>query len=114
MASLIPQAHAVDIGDAFTLGEGGNKISTLTSLSALIAPLIQNMFVLAGIIFLILLVFGGVTYIMNAGSGNQEAVEKGKNALTWAIFGFIIIFAAYWTVQTVELITGVQIFNSGL
>ena len=51
---------------------------------------------------------------MNAGSADKEGMEKGKNALTAAIAGFIIIFAAYWIVQIVQFVAGVDIFNTNL
>ncbi len=115
MFNLIPKVYAVEIRNAFTLGEGGSGIdSVFPNLSAFISPLISDAFVLAGVILLILLIFGGVTYIINAGSGDKEGVEKGKNALTMAILGFIIIFAAYWIVQIIQYITGTEIFNSPL
>ena len=112
MFNLIPQVHAVDIGKEFTLGEKGDSINNFDTLSKFISPLIQNVFVLAGVILVILLIFGGVTYIINAGSGDKEGMEKGQNALTSALLGFIIIFVAYWLVQIIQYITGTHIFDS--
>ncbi|MCL5675952.1 MAG: hypothetical protein M1120_02395 [Patescibacteria group bacterium] len=116
MFTLIPKAYAqVDIGTSYKLGEGGPGINTVFyGLAQLVSPLIKNVFILAGIVLLILLIFGGVTYIINAGSGDKEGMEKGQNALTSAILGFIIIFAAYWLVQIAAYVTGIHIFDSGL
>lgn len=115
MINFIPKVYAVDIESNFWLGEGaGHQTLSGKTLSSFIGPLIQDIFVLAGVILLILLIFGGVTFIMNAGSGDKEGMEKGKNALTMAILGFIIIFAAYWLVQIVQYITGIEIFTTKL
>lgn len=114
MFNLVPKAYAVDIGTEFKLGDTGNSINSLSSLSVLISPFIQNAFVFGGVLFFIILVIGSIVYIMNAGSGDQQQLEKGKNALTAAVLGLIMVFAAYWIVQIVEFVTGVEIFNSGL
>ncbi len=117
MMSLIPTVRAdfpIEIGEAFHLGQTGNAIKTYGTLSTFLSPIVKDTFVLAGVIFVALLVFGGVTYIMNAGSADKEGMEKGKNALTAAIAGFIIIFAAYWIVQIVQFVAGVDIFNTNL
>lgn len=113
MFDLIPKIYAVNIEDEFKLGENGPTLAG-KSLASFISPLIQDVFVLAGVVLVLLLIFGGVTYIMNAGSGDKEGMEKGKNALTSALLGFIIIFVAYWIVQIIGYITGVNIFNSTL
>jgi len=47
-------------------------------------------------------------------SGDEKEAEQGKNAITAAVIGFVIIFAAYWIVQIIEFITGVNIFNPGI
>ncbi|MBI3385034.1 hypothetical protein HY030_02475 [Candidatus Gottesmanbacteria bacterium] len=115
MIHIIKQIYAVNIDNAFTLGERGNMVSrTFPTLSAFIFPLIKNAFVLAGIILILLLVFGGIMYLVNAGSGDKEGLEKSKNALTTSILGFIIIFAAFWIIQIIQFITKQDILNSNL
>jgi hypothetical protein len=51
--------------------------------------------------------------IMGAGQDNPEAAAKGKQAATSAVIGFIIIFAAYWIIQIIETVTGLNILNFG-
>jgi hypothetical protein len=55
---------------------------------------------------LFLLIFGGISIMMGAGSGNKDDVAKGKKAVTAAVAGFLIIFCAYWIIRIVEIITG--------
>lgn len=115
MINLIPKAYAIDIGQQFTLGNGLNPIANkIQSLSVLIVPLSQNLVILASIILFIISVVGGLKFIVGTGNGDKESMEKGKSALTAAIFGFIIIFAAYWIVKIIEFITGTNIFNTRL
>lgn len=103
----------IDIGQKFQISTAANKsVNSIGTLSEFVTPLLKNSFVLAGIILFILLVFGGITYIIN--SGNPEEMQKGQSALTSALLGFIIVFTAYWIVQIFQFITGVNIFNTTL
>ena len=86
----------------------GDVFSTPTSLLNVLVP---NLFILAGVIFLVLLIVGGLGIIS---SGSAQAVEKGQKQVTTAIVGFLIMFAAYWVVQIIEFLTGIKILNSGL
>ncbi|PWU23752.1 hypothetical protein C5B42_01855 [Candidatus Cerribacteria bacterium 'Amazon FNV 2010 28 9'] len=92
-----------------TVGGDVGKYNQVKDFLQLILP---NAFVLAGFILLLYLVFGGVMIISSA--GNPKATEKGTQAITGAILGFVVIFVAYWLVRLVELITGVPIFSSTL
>ncbi len=69
-------------------------------------------FIGSGLILLFLLIGGGFSII--ASGGNAKTVEQGKNQIAGAVIGFLLIFAAYWIIQIIQTITGVQIFNSGL
>jgi len=46
-----------------------------------------------GVIFLILIIFGGFTWMM--AGGNEDKVKKAKNLIGSAVIGLVIIFAAY-------------------
>jgi hypothetical protein len=47
-------------------------------------------------------------------SAGSEGKGKGKDAITNALVGFIIIFSAYWIIQAIEIITGIPIFGAYL
>jgi len=57
-----------------------------------------------------MLVIGGLGIIMGAGKNDPQQLGRGKAAATAALLGFIIIFTAFWIVQIIEYITGVDIF----
>ena len=104
----------VNIGDSLILNKSGDKLGTsYGTISPLINIIVKNSLVLAGIIFLALLVFGGIVFIASAGSGDQKQAEKGKKAITSAIIGFAIVFGAYLIIQLITAITGLEILNSG-
>lgn len=83
----------------------------LTDVSALVSRTIQLALAIAGIIFVFLLIAGGIGIIAGAGSNNPEGVEKGKKAVTSALIGFLVVFGAYWIVRVIELITGLTLVS---
>lgn len=86
---------------------------SITSISVLVSILLKNSLAVAGVICLVLLILGGFSFIVSAG-GDAKAKEKGKNTITSALTGLVLIVAAYWIIQIIEIITGIKIFNSGL
>jgi len=103
----------VNIGKAFLFGTLGVS-DVFTSLSTVINILLPNIFILTGQIFLILLIFAGVSVILSAGSGNPEGAKKAKATATSAALGLFLVIAAYWLIQIIEFVTGIQIFNPNL
>lgn len=77
----------------------------------LVSVVVRNAFVLAGIMSFLLLVFGGFSVIMGAGAGDTKQLEKGKQTITGAVTGLIIVVTSYWIVQIIEKITGVPIIT---
>lgn len=61
---------------------------------------------IAGIGLLLMIVASGITLMTSV--GDPKKAEGGKQRLTYAIVGFIIIFTAYWLVQILGRIFGVQ------
>lgn len=47
-------------------------------------------------------------------SGDTHQAEEGKKIVTSAIMGLAVLFASYWIIQIVQVVTGVQILNSTL
>lgn len=100
---------AVNIGEEF-----GSPFGREYGLADLVSIILSNALVVAGIILLFLLIFGGISMIVGAGQDNPEQAAKGRQAATSAVIGFIIIFAAYWIIQIIETITGLQILKPGI
>lgn len=101
----------INISDFFT------PATTFKTLGDLVNVLSKNVTVLAGVLLFVLLIFGGLQFIVSSGSGDEQGMNKGKNAITAAIIGFILIFAAYWIVQIIGYIRfGSQwnIFSPGI
>ena len=111
----------INIGNELILdpnnsGAGG-KIGTASQFSspgALISILLKNVYMVAGVLLLFLLIFGGISIIMSAGSGDAKKTAQGQKIVTNALIGFLIIFASYWIIQLIQFITGVKILNPSL
>ena len=103
-----PVYAQVDIKTSYSLA------GVFPDLGKLISVLLFNAYVLAGIIFFLLLLFGGFGVIMGAGNGNPEQTAKGGKAVAAALGGFLIIFLSYWIIRIIEVITGMNIFNPGI
>ena len=94
---------AVDIGDVFK--------SPFNTVGELISTLLPNVYILAGIILLFLLIGGGFGIIVSAGKGMKEGVARGSKAVTAALIGFLVIIASYWIIQIISTITGLNILE---
>lgn len=95
------QQLAVDIGAEF-----GSPFGQTKELGDLVSIVLQAAIIIAGVITLFLFIFGGYSIISGAGQKSPERAAKGRQAITWAVIGFVLIFAAYWIIQILEAITG--------
>lgn len=79
----------------------------------LITILVPNVLMLAGVIFFIMILVGGWGVISSAGE-EQSAQDKAKAkaALTYGAAGFLLIISAFFILQVVKFITGVDFINS--
>ncbi len=75
-----------------TAGEAKMKGSE-TDLPTIIGNAIGAVLSLVGVIFLVLMVYGGISWML--AGGNEEKVGKAKNLIINSIIGIVIIFAAY-------------------
>jgi hypothetical protein len=62
---------------------------------------------LAGLGLLLMLILGGYTFLTSA--GDAKKMEEGKQRLTFAVVGFLIVFGAYWVVQILGIMFGTSI-----
>lgn len=69
---------------------GANEPKTLP---AIVGDLIRVFIALLGLIFLLLVVYGGYLWLM--ARGNKEEVQKAKDTITRAVIGLLIVTSAY-------------------
>jgi len=110
MSLIHPTGYASAQIDISQLGPWKN----FQTIGDLINVLLPNILLIAGVSLFIIILVLGFRMVQSAGSGDAEGTAQGKQALTYAIGGFVLIFAAYLIIQAVEFITGVKIFNPTL
>lgn len=90
-------------------------IRTSVSLPTIVGNLVGAALALIGVIFMVLMIYGGFLW-MNA-RGNDQQVEKAKNLITAAVIGLVIIAGGYaitqFVVNNVLISTGVGGSSSG-
>lgn len=92
---------SVDIGKEF-----GSPLGQTKTVGDLVSVFLSASFAIAGLIILFLFILAGYSFITGAGSGDSKKIQEGKNAITSAIIGFVIIISAYWIIRIIETITG--------
>jgi len=86
------------------------ELSNRWSLPLIVQNVLRIVFVLAGVIAVVYLVWGGYQYIT---SGGGEGAENGKKTIVNAVIGLIIIIAAFAIVNFVwSWLTGTQLLNA--
>ena len=100
-----PVPLATTYGSPFGQSQGLGDLSTL---------FLQVAIVLAGVVFLFLIVGAGFKVISGAGNNDPKTAGQGKQALTYALIGFFIIFGAYWIIRIIELMVGNRFFTGGI
>jgi len=103
--SASPAYADINIGDVYPLATG-------RTLGDYITPLVRFAVVGAGVIAFLLFLGGGIAMI--AGAGNPQQQEKGQAALTAGVIGLALVVTAYWIVQIVQVLTGVNLLNPSL
>ncbi|MDD3532381.1 MAG: hypothetical protein PHW57_03590 [Candidatus Shapirobacteria bacterium] len=87
----------------------GSNLKNWDSISDIVSQALAYVFPIAGILVFIYLLYGGLNLMLAA--GNEEGIREGKAKITNALVGFLIIFAAYWVVQALEIALGVNLLN---
>ena len=110
-----PRREFFDMVDPLLVG-GGETIrdeaesayaSNLRSPGGVVSRALQFIFPLAGLILFLMLVWGG--FEMLIGAPTKKSMESGRNRVTAAIVGFLLLFSSYWIWQIIEIVFGVKI-----
>lgn len=104
-AACDPGDGGVDLGNCLQISSGIPIRAIFSSPAAMINLIVSNVFVLAGIVIFFLIIYAGFKFIQEGTKGKEEA----QKILTAAVTGAIVMFSAYWIVQIVQLLTGVNV-----
>ncbi|MDD4901604.1 MAG: hypothetical protein PHE24_00505 [Patescibacteria group bacterium] len=94
---LLSPVQAAGLGDAFSsssLGAAaGTGYDTKTTVYQIIGTVIQALLSLLGVIFISLIIYGGITWM--TAEGEETKIEKAQSILRSAIIGLVVVLAAY-------------------
>src|SRR3990167_3037259 len=84
---------------AKSAGPGFNKLCNLTFSGGVVGAFITIGFIIATLIALGFLIFGGIKWI--ASGGDKTAVEGARNTIVAALVGLVIVFLAYFIINII-------------
>ena len=100
-----PGAGGVPLGDCLKLSNSQPVQEVYTTPSFLVNLIVDNLFVVAGIIIFFMTLLAGFFFI----TGGKKGLDQAKQILLAVIIGFGLMFGAYWIVQIIQTITGADI-----
>ncbi len=84
--------NATDNPDAVSTATGG-----ASSLRQLVLTMVNYFLGFLGLVAVLMVIYGGVTYVTAA--GKDDAVEKGKKIIMYALVGLIIVLLSFVVVN---------------
>lgn len=104
---------ALEIGEQFWLRPGQGVETQFNTFGDLISVLLPNIYVIAGFVLLVVLILGGLDFIIAAEKSDTERLAQGRKKMITGLIGFLVIFASYWVIQLIEAVAGLEIFGGG-
>lgn len=97
------------LGDCLILQNNSTVGNTYTGFGSLINNVLPNIYIAGGVVIFFMIVIGGFTII--AGAKDPHKIEEGGKTITSAIIGLLVLFASYWIIQIIQVVTGVRILS---
>ena len=79
-----------------------------TNIGTIISTILPYLFVIAGLLLLFYLIYGG--FHMMIAANDEKGLAEAKGKITNALIGFLLLFISYWLVQILGYILGIKIF----
>ena len=99
---IVKEAYAVKIEEVWRPAQ----TAEFQSFGGLISFFLPKVFLVAGIIFFVITIYAGFSFMRSGGSQDAHEKEKWRMVLTYGVIGLVIIFAAFWILQIINFITG--------
>lgn len=107
-----PAGQPVDAGTLDALNplktEGSAYADDFSKPGGIVSRFLGNFaFPIAGLILFVMIVWGG--FEMLAGAPTKKSIDAGKQRVTAALVGFMLLFASYWIAKILEMMFGISI-----
>lgn len=96
---------SIPLSDKIILKDGTPVKNVFDSTDDMLNLLVKVLFVGAGFVLFLMII--AAAFAMIAGDGKDK--DKAKSTMTAAAIGFIIMFAAYWIMQIIEILIGTNL-----
>lgn len=87
--------------------ENADLADKLSTPGGIITRTLNFLFPISGLILFVMIVWGGFEVL--AGSSSGKSLDAGKQRITAAIIGFLLLFSSYWLIQIIEVVFGLVI-----
>lgn len=106
MIKLLAQVVKLPGGETITGPLPADK--NFNTLADLVNNAIPIIYAVAGVLLVAYLVWGGYDFLLSM--GDPKKTEAGKNKITTAIIGILIIFVSYWIIQLADYLLQLNYF----
>lgn len=96
-----------DLNPLKKFGTNSVVVNKLQTPGGIVSRILTYSFPIAGMILLAMIVWGGFETL--AGAASKKSLDAGKQRITAAIVGFLILFCAYWIMQILEQVLGIAV-----
>lgn len=80
----------------------------LSTPGGIISRFLLFAFPIAGLIIFVMVFWGGFEIL--AGSATKKSIDAGKQRITAAVVGFVLLFVSYWLIRLLEEVLGLKVF----
>lgn len=94
----------INLEDKLVLKDGSPVKEVFNSTDDMINLLVKVLFIGSGMVLAGMVIGAGFAMINGGGSDK----DKAKTTMTSALAGFVIMFSAYWVLQILQLLTGIN------
>jgi type IV secretion system pilin len=99
MVSMLPIASAALLGPGDNPSEVAGATGGEGSLRQLVLTMINYFLGFLGILAVIMVIYGGVTYVISA--GEDEKMQSAKKIIMYAVIGIIIVLVSFALIRMV-------------
>ncbi|OGJ21834.1 MAG: hypothetical protein A2804_01170 [Candidatus Pacebacteria bacterium RIFCSPHIGHO2_01_FULL_46_10] len=75
----------------------------------ILSALLPYLLTFGGIILFLMFIWGG--FEMLTGAAEPKSQEAGKQRMTAAVIGFVLLFTSYWIAQLLQIVFGITILG---
>ena len=93
----------IPLNDKLVLKDGSPVQEVFNSTDDMLNLLVKVLFLGSGMVLFVMIIGAGLAMIQ----GGSSDKEKSKKTMTSALVGLVIMLAAYWIMQILQLITGI-------